>query len=43
LVGHAFIATETPQTKSASLSVKIVLAGALAGVLTGLFFGGRII
>ncbi len=39
MVRHALIATETPQAKSASLSVKIVLAGALAGVLTGLFFG----
>ena len=39
MVGHASIAAEIPQTKSASLSVKMVLVGAVAGIFCGVFFG----
>jgi proton glutamate symport protein len=39
LVIDAFIVTENPQAKSASLSVQMVLVGAVAGIFLGLFLG----
>jgi proton glutamate symport protein len=39
LVIDRFIAAETSATKSTSLSVKMVLVGALAGIFVGVFFG----